>query len=86
MLDIPEYKELAEEAATLFVQIPASCLCEKGFSDLLLIKTKNRNDILHLDHLMQSCGKFTNCELKMWMILFSLFAYMIEECKYKKTN
>ena len=38
LLDIPEYKELAEQAIAIFVQMPTSCLCEQEFSNLVLIK------------------------------------------------
>ena len=53
LLDIPEYKELAEQAIAIFVQMPTSYLCEQGFSSLVLIKTKKRNAILNLDPLMR---------------------------------
>ncbi|XP_076061599.1 protein FAM200A-like [Oratosquilla oratoria] len=53
LLDIPEYKDLAEQAIAIFVQMPTSYLCEQGFSSLVLIKTKKRNAILNLDTLMR---------------------------------
>nr|XP_045596426.1 protein FAM200A-like [Procambarus clarkii] len=52
LLDIPEYKDLAEQAIAIFVQMPTSYLCEQGFSSLVLVKTKKRNAILNLDPLM----------------------------------
>lgn len=53
LLDIPEYKELADQATAMFVQMPTSYLCEQGFSSLVLIKIKKRNAILNLDPLMR---------------------------------
>lgn len=53
LLDIPEYKELAEQATAMFVQMPTSYLCEQGFSALVLIKSRKRNAILNVDPLMR---------------------------------
>ena len=53
LLDNPEYKDLADQATAMFVQMPTSYLCEQGFSSLVLIKTKKRNAILNLDPLMR---------------------------------
>ncbi|KAG7163946.1 SCAN domain-containing protein 3-like 13, partial [Homarus americanus] len=49
LLDIPGYKELAEHATAMFMQIPTSYLCEQGFSALVLIKSKKMNVILNVD-------------------------------------
>ncbi|KAG7163018.1 SCAN domain-containing protein 3-like 2 [Homarus americanus] len=35
LMDIPENKELAEQATTMLVQMPTSYLCEQGFSALV---------------------------------------------------
>ena len=40
MLHVPEFRELAEQATSKFVQMPTSYLCEQGFSSLILIKRK----------------------------------------------
>lgn len=53
LLDIPEYKNLAEQAITVFVQMPTSYLREQGFSSLVLVKTNKRNAILNLGPLMR---------------------------------
>lgn len=53
LLNIAEYKDLADQATAMFVQMPTSYLCEQGFSSLVLIKTKKRNAILNLDPLMR---------------------------------
>lgn len=53
LLHVPEYRELAELATSMFVQMPTSYLCEQGFSSLVLIKTRKRNAILNLDPLMR---------------------------------
>jgi hypothetical protein len=38
-----EFPELSEEALKLVMQFSTTCLCEKGFSSLLQLKTKYRN-------------------------------------------
>ena len=49
---VPEYKKLAEKAISLLIQSPSTYLCESGFSTLSQIKTKQRNSIEKIDHLM----------------------------------
>ena len=50
---VPEYKKLAEKAISLLIQSPSTYLCENGFSTLSQIKTKQRNLIEKIDHLMR---------------------------------
>lgn len=56
-LHVPEYREPAEQATSMFVQMPTSCLCEQDFSSLVSIKTKKMNAILNLDSLMRIAMK-----------------------------
>ena len=50
---VPKYKKLAEKAISLLlIQSPSTYLCESGFSTLSQIKTKQRNSIEKIDHLM----------------------------------
>ena len=53
LIDFSEYKNLAEKAVAVVVQMPTTYLCEKGFSRLVEIKSKKRNSILNIDCLMQ---------------------------------
>lgn len=55
LLNIPQYKEIPEQAISIFVQMSTSYLCKQGFSFIVLIKTKNAN--LNLD-------AFTRCSLE----------------------
>lgn len=51
--EFPEYKNLAEKAIAVLVQMPTTYLCEEGFSSLVEIKSKKRNSILDIDPLMR---------------------------------
>ena len=50
---VPQYKKLAEKAISLLIQSSSTYLCESGFSTLSQIKTKQRNSIEKIDHLMR---------------------------------
>lgn len=53
LLGIPEYQELARMAMTYLVRMPTTYLAEKGFSNLVDIKTKKRNQLQDVDSLMR---------------------------------
>ena len=44
MLHVQEFRELAEQATSKFVQMPTSYLCEQAFSSLILIIIKKKRE------------------------------------------
>ena len=53
LLDLPEYRSIAEKAICILIQMPTTYLCESGFSCLCEIKSRKRNSITHIDPLMR---------------------------------
>ena len=53
LLEFPEYKNLAQKAIVVLVQMSTTYLCEQGFSSLVEIKTNKRNSIVDIDCLMR---------------------------------
>ena len=42
LLDVPEYRSIAEKAICILIQMPITYLCESGFSCLCEIKSRKR--------------------------------------------
>ena len=53
---VPKYKKLFENTISLLIQIPSTYLCESEFSSLSPIKSKKRNSIKKINHLMIGAG------------------------------
>ena len=53
LLDIPEYRSIAEKAICILTPMPTTYLCESGFSCLCKIKSRKRNSITRIDPLMR---------------------------------
>ena len=53
LLNVPEYRSIAEKAISVLIQMPTTYLCESGFSCLCEIKSRKRNSITHIDPLMR---------------------------------
>ena len=53
LLDVPEYRSIAENAICILIQMPTTDLCKSGFSCLCEIKSRKRNSITHIDPLMR---------------------------------
>ena len=75
LLNVPEYKSIAEKAISVLIQIPITYLREIGFSWLCEIKPCKRNSITHIDSLMRGA-------VKMGIIL--RFGMLVDICSSKK--
>ena len=60
LLNMPEYRSIAKNAISVFIQMPTTAttyLCESGFSCLCEIKSRKRNSITPIDTLMRGAIK-----------------------------
>jgi len=53
LLNVPEYRSIAEKAISMLIQMPATDLCQSGFSYLCETKSRKRSSITHIDPLMR---------------------------------
>ena len=53
LLNVPEYRSIAEKAISMLIQMPATYLCKSVFSYLCEIKSRKRSSITHIDPLMR---------------------------------
>ena len=53
LLNVPEYRRMAEKAIFILIQMPTTCLCKNGFSCVSEIKFRKRNSITYINSLMK---------------------------------